>query len=102
MSEVYCIVWEFNVHPQSVAEFERHYGPDGSWAALFRSAPGYLGTQLLADASTRGLYLTVDRWRSEKEYDSFRRAHAGDYAALDHECDALTLGEREVGRYSER
>ena len=98
----YCIAWEFRVRPEAVAEFERHYGPEGSWAQLFRSAPGYLGSQLLADASTRGLYLTIDRWRSEKEYDSFRRANAGGYAALDAQFEKLTLEERELGRYEER
>ena len=96
------VVWEFRVRSEAIIEFEEHYGPTGSWAMLFRAAPGYIDTRLLADASTRGLYLTIDRWRSEKEYDTFRRAHAADYGALDDQCRRLTHEEREIGRYTER
>ena len=35
-------VWEFQVRPGRESEFESHYGPDGTWARLFRSAEGYL------------------------------------------------------------
>jgi hypothetical protein len=37
----YATVWEFRVRADRRAEFERHYGPDGSWVALFRRGDGY-------------------------------------------------------------
>ena len=59
----YSYVWEFEVRPGCEAEFERHYGPDGSWVELFRAA------------------------------------HAVEFTALDARCEALTVSERELGRF---
>lgn len=96
-----AFVWEFVVAAARRAEFEHEYGPDGRWVALFRAAPGFLGTQLLHDDGTPGRYLTVDRWRSPEDYGDFRKAFAAQYDALDHECKALTLAERSIGHFTQ-
>ena len=72
----YVYVWEFKVRPGCEAEFERNYGPDGSWVELFRAAHGYLDTILLRDLGRGRRYLTIDRWESEDAYRSFRTARA--------------------------
>jgi heme-degrading monooxygenase HmoA len=92
-------VWEFQVQPGRDAEFENHYGPDGSWARLFRQAPGYVGTSLLRDPAQPGRYVTIDHWDSEREYQAFRRAHEQEYEALDTTCRAFTFSERVIGRF---
>jgi heme-degrading monooxygenase HmoA len=94
-------VWEFLVDEASRVEFERRYGPRGSWAALFGRAPGYLGTELLRDETTPGRYLTLDRWSSAAAYRAFREQFAADYAALDLECEALTRAEKALGNFTE-
>ena len=101
MGSGYSYVWEFHVSVDSAAEFEKHYGPNGTWAALFRRAPGYVDTLLLADRSLPGRYITIDRWASEEAYLAFRDAFAADYAALDLECEKLTTGETCLGVYRE-
>jgi hypothetical protein len=83
------------------SEFRRHYGPDGSWARLFRQDPAYIETLLLNDRSTRGRYLTVDRWKTAEAYRSFRERFAEDYAALDRLCEALTGQEADLGSFME-
>lgn len=97
----FASVWEFRVRPEAVAEFERHYGPQGSWAQLFRQAPGYLETLLLRDAEEPLRYLTIDRWRSAADYRGFRARFAREYAALDARCEALTTGEAALGAFAE-
>ena len=92
-------LWEFEVRPGREAEFESHYGPEGTWAKLFRSAEGYDGTTLLRDPARPGRYVTIDRWDSEAAYQRFRSARAADYAALDAACEALTVSERSLGRF---
>ena len=67
----YVCLWEFRVKGERVGEFERAYGPEGDWVRLFRRADGYLGTELLRDAGEPGRFITVDRWRSRKDYESF-------------------------------
>jgi heme-degrading monooxygenase HmoA len=101
MAESFVHVWEFLVDDARRIEFERHYGPRGSWAALFGRAPGYLGTELLRDEATAGRYLTLDRWRSAAAYRAFREQSAAEYAALDLECEALTRAERALGSFVE-
>ena len=93
-------IWEFQVRPGREAEFELHYGPDGSWVRLFRTAPGYIDTVLLHDLTQPHRYLTIDRWESEAAYRAFRQSHAADFVALDSRCEALTVFERELGQFA--
>jgi heme-degrading monooxygenase HmoA len=95
-----CVyIWEFRVQPDCVEEFEKHYGPTGSWALLFRQAEGYIETLLLKDAAEPLRYVTIDRWRSEDDYRAFRSSFALQYAALDRQCESLTARESELGRF---
>ena len=95
----YVYIWEFQVRTGGESEFELHYGPGGSWVRLFRTAPGYLETVLLRDLTQPQRYLTIDRWESEAAYRAFREASAADFDALDELCEALTVSERELGRF---
>jgi heme-degrading monooxygenase HmoA len=101
MTTGYTYVWEFTVDESARAEFEREYGPDGRWVALFRSAPGYLESLLLRDEAIPGRYLTVDRWQSEAAYRAFRADFAVQYAALDRDCERLTQTEHALGSFTE-
>jgi heme-degrading monooxygenase HmoA len=96
---VYVIVWAFRPRPGREPEFERAYGPAGDWVALFRAAPGYLGTDLLRAADGSGRYLTVDRWESRAAYEAFRAARRAEYEALDRAGGTLTASEERVGDY---
>jgi heme-degrading monooxygenase HmoA len=71
------------------------YGPEGPWVELFRRGAGYRSTRLLRTESV-GRYLTLDEWQSQAHYESFRRALAGDYEALDRRCEHLTLSEKRL------
>jgi hypothetical protein len=100
MSETcYLIVWEFRVKPESIAEFERVYGPEGSWARLFRRSADYEGTELLRDRGRAGRYLTIDRWTSHEALRKFKQEFAAEYAALDKECEQLTETELRLGDF---
>jgi heme-degrading monooxygenase HmoA len=89
-------VWEYDVLPARIEEFERAYRGDGAWAGLFRRAEGFLGTELFRSMETAGRYATVDRFRDETSWQEFRRNHAADYERLDGECAGLTIDEREL------
>ncbi len=95
----YVTVWEFRVHSDRREEFERHYGPQGSWVGLFRQAAGYLGTELLHDRSDPLRYLTIDRWTGPDAYRAFRTEFARPYAILDAACEGLTSHETALGEY---
>jgi heme-degrading monooxygenase HmoA len=101
VGNAYTYLWEFEVSPEFVADFEQHYGPNGTWAQLFRQSPGYIGTLLLRDNAVPGRYLTIDRWHNEEAYLAFKSTFTTQYAQLDNECEKLTIGERSLGGFSE-
>jgi heme-degrading monooxygenase HmoA len=97
---MFVVVWQFEIAEEKVPAFEAAYGPDGSWAQLFRASPNYLGTELLRDAYIPGSYLTIDRWASEDDFRAFRKDHDSEYEALDRSSDSLTSRETRIGAYT--
>jgi quinol monooxygenase YgiN len=96
---MYVIVWEFDVKPERVPEFQSIYSSEGDWAQLFRQAHGYLGTELLRDARNPVRFLTIDRWTHAQHFANFRERWGEQYAALDARCEGLTLNERKIGTF---
>lgn len=99
---MFLIVWEFRVHPGREAEFERRYGLEGDWTALFSRSAEYRGSELLRSRETPGRYLTIDRWTSRAAYEAFRAAWQAQYDALDRTCATLTADERILGGFETR
>ena len=96
---VWIALWEFQVRPESIAEFECAYGPDGLWAELFRRSSAFMGTELLRDKDRAGRYLTIDRWASREALRQFKEQFAEDYAELDRALEKLTEREALVGDF---
>jgi heme-degrading monooxygenase HmoA len=96
---MFVILWRFQVKPGLEKEFEKSYGPEGVWAALFRASAAYRGTRLLRDSSLPGRYFTMDSWDSMAAHDSFRSQNTAAYDALDHECETLTESESIIGSF---
>jgi heme-degrading monooxygenase HmoA len=97
----YLAIWEFEIKPESGAQFEEIYGPDGAWARLFRQSPDYLGTKLTRDLTRPTRYLTLDCWTSREAFHGFKRTHAAEYETLDRQCESLTEREVMVGEFEE-
>ena len=97
--EHYIYIWEFEIAPGRLEQFLRSYGPDGDWALLFRRSRGYLGTSLLRDEDNPNRYVTVDRWISRADHDSFRSQFGAEYEALDRACEKLTIREARIGNF---
>ncbi|HUL72058.1 MAG TPA: antibiotic biosynthesis monooxygenase [Vicinamibacterales bacterium] len=95
----YTYVWEFFVAAEHAAEFERMYGPDGEWVALFRRARGYVGSTLHRDRANPQRYVTVDSWQTAGAWERFRTEYSAEFEALDAQGRVLTVAEREVGRF---
>jgi len=96
---MYVVVWEFEAEPHARREFERLYGPNGAWAALFRQGEGYVDAELLRDPETPGRYVTVDRWESQAAFEAFRARYAAEYETIDKAGEALTKRETLIGRF---
>ncbi len=99
MSPEHAVVYRFRVPEERRDDFERAYGPEGDWVALFRAAEGYVGTMLLRSPDGSGAYLTIDRWRSREAYERFLRDFAAAYEALDHELEGIAAEETRLGSF---
>jgi heme-degrading monooxygenase HmoA len=95
----YVIVWEFRIRPEAEAEFVRQYRPDGSWARFFRRANSYIRTELVRDVADHLRFVTLDYWRSEEEFASFREQNRAEYERLDRELEGLTEKETRLGAF---
>ena len=93
----YAYIWEYTVRPKCVTAFEDAYRPGGVWVELFRTAPGYLRTELHRDRHDATRYVTIDYWESAEAWDSFRESMAAEFEAIDAQCEHYTLQEREIG-----
>ena len=96
---MYIILWEYRVNAEHSVEFEKIYGVTGTWADLFQKQKGYLGTELLRDQENSERYLTIDRWDSLGDYESFLSQWNKEYEALDARCEELTQQESMTGRW---
>ena len=96
---MYVIIWEYRVRKERLNEFERIYGESGAWAELFKNGSGYLGTELLRISSDRFHYLTIDRWVSITDYESFLSTWKTEYENLDAQCESLTERETSLGKW---
>lgn len=96
---MFVYLWEYHVPREHAADFEREYGPDGSWVALFSKSPKYLGTTLLRDASNGERFLTIDRWESAEAHAEFVSTVRAAYDALDSRCAELTRAESLIGHF---
>jgi heme-degrading monooxygenase HmoA len=96
---MFAVIWEYEVHAGREGDFTALYGGEGAWVGLFREYAGYVGTELLCDASQPRRFVTVDRWTSQAAYDAFLTAAKPRYADIDALGDALTANERCIGRF---
>lgn len=94
----FVIVWRYEVADANREAFERVYGRDGDWGRLFATAEGFIETELLAGDD--GSYITLDRWRSGPDFETFKAAAGEAYRALDEQCAALTVREQRIGAFN--
>ncbi|HEX5941052.1 MAG TPA: antibiotic biosynthesis monooxygenase [Anaerolineales bacterium] len=93
------ITWEYHVRAEHITEFEEVYSATGAWAELFQKSKGYLGTELLVDKGHSHRYITIDRWRSSQDYESFLAQWKNEYEHLDAQCAGLTEREILLGKW---
>ena len=89
-------VWQYDVRPGSEPAFEDAYGAAGSWARLFATSDGYLGTELFRSLDVPGRYLTTDRFLGRDAWHRFVAEHRPAYEQLDAQCADLTVAEQEL------
>jgi heme-degrading monooxygenase HmoA len=99
VTDSFVYLWVYQVSPERLDEFYELYGPEGSWAALFRRAPGYLDTELLRDRNESSRFITIDRWESEDAFTNFRESFTMEFGHFDRLGEELTVEETALGEF---
>jgi len=94
---MFYILWEYRVRKGRRKEFEQHYNSKGTWARLFRLAPGFVQTVLLQDETSADKFITIDVWKNARAYHAFKRANKAEYERLDLDFESLTSNEKCLG-----
>jgi hypothetical protein len=89
-------VWRYDVPADVREEFEREYGPDGSWARLFAASPGFVATNLYVDVGSSTSYLTVDQFADHEAWQQFRTQHDAAYREVGERLRHLTTVQEEL------
>jgi hypothetical protein len=90
-------LWRFEVSEDQEGRFAAAYGPEGSWAKLFRTASGFVRTELWGNGD--GIYLTADLWESFEAFERFQAGQGEAYRLLDTELEGLVLTEEFLGAF---
>jgi heme-degrading monooxygenase HmoA len=90
-------LWTFEVPAEAEERFVAAYKPDGAWAQLFATAPGFIRTELWR--ADDGLYLTADYWRSLADFEWFQANLGARYRQLDVELEGVAGIETFVGAF---
>ena len=93
------VLWEYEVKPDAIEEFESLDRSDGAWGDLFRAAPGFVSITLWKDRQNPRRYIVADRWTSEVLYEEFMRDHAAGIAALNERSSRTRTSEVPRGRF---
>ncbi len=93
------VLWEYEVRPESVEDFESLYRPDGAWGDLLRQGPGFVSITMWKDRKDPSRYLVADRWTSEVLYEEFMRERDADIAALNQRSARTRTREVPLGRF---
>ena len=89
-------VWRYDVPTDVREEFEREYGPEGSWAKLFAASPGFLGTSLYIDVGSATTYVTVDLFADDEAWLLFRAEHDTAYQEIGARLRHLTAAQEDL------
>ena len=90
-------LWRFEVPAETEEKFVSAYRSDGDWADLFRTAAGFVRTELWRDGD--GIYMTADHWETVTAFEAFQARFGEDYRRLDAELEGVAGTETFLGAF---
>ncbi|MBI1937207.1 MAG: hypothetical protein HYS25_03710 [Ignavibacteriales bacterium] len=96
---MYIILWHFKIKEEYIDNFISAYGPNGTWAELFRKDQDYKGTRLLHDVENKLIFVTIDVWESKESFVKFKKKYEEEYHKLDREFEKFTTAEKLISEF---
>ncbi len=95
-----AVVWQFEVRPGEIDQFEQLYGVDGPWTKLSRRSRSFLGSSFLRDFAVEGRYLLVEYWGEMVVYERHLADLSDEIVSLERERDRCVERMQTLGVFS--
>lgn len=96
----WSVIWQYKIKPEHRDEFEREYGPQGSWAVLFSRSKDYTGSYLHVSEEVPDSYLLIDTWNSKTAYEAFKKTFSAEYDSLSRQFEPFYETEDRIGTFT--
>ena len=93
---MFAILWKYIIRPEKKEIFNHEYGPDGSWARLFRHSKNFLGSFLQRSEDEAETYWILDTWTDASSYEDFLNQNSVEYKKLSESFQNLYLKEEKI------
>ena len=93
---MYQVIWELKVKYKDIDKFDRFYDAKGEWVKFFNKAKGYEGTDVLESGEGDNIFLVIDEWQSEEDFNTFIQSHKADYALLEEKANAVSRTRKRI------
>lgn len=95
-----AVVWQFTIHEDTGAEFERFYGADGAWTRVSRRSRSFLGSSFLKDLAAPTRYLLVEYWSEMLVYEKHVADFAREIELLEKQRESFAVSMESLGVFT--
>jgi len=88
-------IWEFHVKEGCERQFMAMNRR--TWPDFFMTSPRYRSTDIAKNLDNPRVYVTVDKWDSQEDFEQFNKANRDKYLALEEDHKSLYESARHVG-----
>lgn len=93
---MYQVYWELKVKFKERDTMEKFYDPKGEWVRFFQKSKGYEGTEVLESGEGDNVFLVIDEWQSEEDFNTCIQARKADFAALEEKANAASRSRKRI------
>lgn len=93
---MYQVFWELKVKFKDRDKMEKFYDPKGEWVKFFHKAQGYDGTEVLESGDGDNIFLVIDEWQSEENFNDYIQSRKVDFALLEEKANAASRTRKRI------
>lgn len=93
---MFQVIWEMKVKFKEREKFEKFYDPKGDWVNFFKKSDHYQGTDVLENGEGDGIFLVIDEWQSEEDFNEFVKSRKTDYDLLEEKAKAASRTKKRI------
>ncbi len=93
---MFQVIWELKVKFKEREKFEQFYDVKGEWVKFFTKSPEFLGTDVLESGEGDGIFLVIDEWNSEENFQEFVKSRKTEYESLEEKAKSASRTKKRI------